>query len=145
MVGRYNPGGGGSGLDPALDAIVQAAAERLRQRFGIDVEIRFNSDRMSGGAFLNVPYSVAINAFSASLSKIRADALKYGSDADEDIAHIGADPNGDDVQILLRVYVDAKGLKDPTRANCTGSRPYMYIGASDLDDAMAKLDEAYDS
>ena len=41
-----------TGLTPKLDQMVQRAAEALRDLFGRDVEIRFNSDRMSGGAFL---------------------------------------------------------------------------------------------
>jgi hypothetical protein len=145
MVAGFNPGGGRSGLDPRLDAIVVEAAERLRARYGIDVEIRFNSNRLSGGAFLNLPFSVGIKALSVSITNLRDLAAKYGGDADEDIARMGVDPDGGDDQIVLRVYVDATGLKDPTRANCTGSRPYMYIAASDLDDAIAKLDDAYDS
>jgi len=145
MVAGYNPGGGRSGLDPKLDAIVVEAAERLRARYGIDVEIRFNSDRLSGGAYLNVPFSVGITALSVSITNLRMLAAKYGEDAEEDIARLGVDPNGGDGQIILRVYVDAKGLKDPTLANCEGSRPYMYVDASDLDDAITKLDEAYDA
>lgn len=46
------PGGGMTGATPTLDAMVASAAEALRELFGRDVEIRFNSDRMSGGAFL---------------------------------------------------------------------------------------------
>ena len=145
MVAGYNPGGGRTGMDPKLDAIVVEAAERLRARYGIDVEIRFNSDRQSGGAYLNVPFSVGVVAQSVSITELRRLAAKYGEDAQEDIARMGVDPDGGDGQIVLRVYVDAKGLKDPTRANCTGSRPYMYVAASDLDDAIAKLDDAYDS
>ena len=41
-----------TGATPDLDAMVASAAEALRRLFGRDVEIRFNADRMSGGAFL---------------------------------------------------------------------------------------------
>lgn len=46
------PGGGMTGATPQMDRMVARAAEALRDLFGRDVEIRFNSDRMSGGAFL---------------------------------------------------------------------------------------------
>ena len=46
------PGGGYSGITPELDAEVVKAATLLHERAGKDIEIRFNSDRMSGGAYL---------------------------------------------------------------------------------------------
>lgn len=48
-------GGGYRGLTDELDAMVARAAELLRETFGQDVEIRFNSDRRSGGAWLVTP------------------------------------------------------------------------------------------
>lgn len=45
-------GGGYQGLTAELDAVVQQAAERLQEAYGMDVVIRFNSDRASGGAWL---------------------------------------------------------------------------------------------
>ena len=48
----YIVGGGYSGSTKELDATVQKAAEALVKAFGIPVQIRFNSDRMSGGAWL---------------------------------------------------------------------------------------------
>jgi hypothetical protein len=45
-------GGGYSGVTAELDAVVSQAAEQLAQAYGMDVEIRFNSDRESGGAWL---------------------------------------------------------------------------------------------
>jgi len=49
------PGGGYEGLTTELDASVAEAADLLASHFGTDVEIRFNSDRLSGGAWLNLP------------------------------------------------------------------------------------------
>jgi hypothetical protein len=49
------PGGGYSGATADLDALVADAAELLRDAFGMDIEIRFNSDRESGGAWLKTP------------------------------------------------------------------------------------------
>jgi hypothetical protein len=45
-------GGGYSGRSDELDATVQRAAEMLRDAYGLPVVIRFNSDRLSGGAWL---------------------------------------------------------------------------------------------
>jgi hypothetical protein len=48
-------GGGWSGVTAELDEVVQQAAEALAAAYGKDIEIRFNSDRHSGGAFLRTP------------------------------------------------------------------------------------------
>lgn len=45
-------GGGHTGASESLDATVARAAELLSDAFDRDVEIRFNSDRRSGGAWL---------------------------------------------------------------------------------------------
>lgn len=48
-------GGGWSGVTAELDDVVLQAAEALAAAYGRDIEIRFNSDRHSGGAFLRTP------------------------------------------------------------------------------------------
>jgi hypothetical protein len=55
-------GGGYQGLTAELDAVVQQAAERLQAAYGMDVVIRFNSDRASGGAWLRTHDHDAIGA-----------------------------------------------------------------------------------
>jgi hypothetical protein len=45
-------GGGYSGVTADLDEVVRQAADQLAQAYGMDIEIRFNSDRESGGAWL---------------------------------------------------------------------------------------------
>lgn len=45
-------GGGYRGMTAELDSVVARAAETLREAYAMDVTIRFNSDRRSGGAFL---------------------------------------------------------------------------------------------
>lgn len=47
------PGGGYSGFTEDLDEQVKKAALALQTAFRDDVEIRFNSGRRSGGAFIN--------------------------------------------------------------------------------------------
>jgi hypothetical protein len=51
-VGGFFPGGGYSGETKELDDLVQQAAELLAAAFGLAVEIRFNSNRKSGKAFV---------------------------------------------------------------------------------------------
>ncbi|MFA5559241.1 MAG: hypothetical protein WDA59_07310 [Methanofastidiosum sp.] len=46
------PGGGYSGKTKELDDLVEQAAKLMQQIFNQDIEIRFNSDRKSGKAFL---------------------------------------------------------------------------------------------
>lgn len=48
-------GGGWSGVTAELDEVVLQAAEALAGAYGRDIEVRFNSDRHSGGAFLRTP------------------------------------------------------------------------------------------
>ena len=48
-------GGGYQGITRELDETVAEAAALPGQAYGQDVEIRFNSDRESGGAFLRTP------------------------------------------------------------------------------------------
>lgn len=49
------PGGGMDGKTPELNAIIDAAAKAMDAEFDRDVEIRFNADRLSGGAWLVTP------------------------------------------------------------------------------------------
>jgi len=46
------PGGGYEGITKRLDKTVQRAAEWLKNTFDLPVEIRFNSSRLSGGAYI---------------------------------------------------------------------------------------------
>jgi hypothetical protein len=55
-------GGGYQGLTAELDAVVQEAAERLQDAYGMDVVIRFNSNRASGGAWLRTHEHDGISA-----------------------------------------------------------------------------------
>lgn len=48
-------GGGYRGYTEQLDAVVREAAGALAHAYGADIEIRFNSDRESGGAWLKTP------------------------------------------------------------------------------------------
>ncbi len=48
----YLAGSGFSGKTEGLDSFIQKEAEILQNLFGKDVVIRFNSDRLSGAAFI---------------------------------------------------------------------------------------------
>lgn len=48
----YLVGAGGTGKTEELDNLVQAAAEKLCELFNVDITIRFNTNRKSGGAFV---------------------------------------------------------------------------------------------
>lgn len=74
-------GGGWQGITAELDGIVAHAAEVLAAAYGLDVEVRFNSDRESGGAFLVTPDrrngDVGIGA-----SLVTADCRRVGRSAE---------------------------------------------------------------
>jgi hypothetical protein len=55
-------GGGYEGATPDLDAIVAEGGRVLAEAYGMDVTIRFNSDRESGGAFLRTHEKDSIGA-----------------------------------------------------------------------------------
>lgn len=72
QVGMWSPGGGYSGCTNKLDDYVATAAQLLEQHFQRDIEIRFNSDRKSGGAFFKgLPFSVGVNATLWNLAESR--------------------------------------------------------------------------
>lgn len=48
----YLVGSGGQGLTEELDQTVEEAARHLSELFGVDITIRFNTNRKSGGAFV---------------------------------------------------------------------------------------------
>lgn len=49
----YLVGAGVTGKTPELDEVVQDAAEALKKEFNVDIVIRFNTNRKSGGAYLD--------------------------------------------------------------------------------------------
>jgi hypothetical protein len=64
------PGGGYSGATASLDQAVQKAAQALAELTGFDIEIRFNSHRKSGGAYLKgIDGTIGIGARQASATE----------------------------------------------------------------------------
>lgn len=82
-VSGYIVGGGCAGLTQQLDETVKRQAEWLREQFpGYDVQIRFNSDRKSGGAFIESSHTldgIVYIKLGASLrnSKSKEDAARF--------------------------------------------------------------------
>jgi len=134
-------GGGYSGETPELDATVQQAAEALADAFGRSVEIRFNSDRRSGGAWLrdNFPglqanTRVGINA---GLRHIRPKGLTDAEWYDKSIAEIRALPE----EIVIRSMVDGDILKAGIKVNDTGD-PLGWHSLGQLNVPHATVEEA---
>lgn len=64
-------GCGYSGITKDLDDIVLKAAELLKEKFNKDIEIRFNSDRYSGGAWVKDDKQNCSVGLGARLSNIK--------------------------------------------------------------------------
>ena len=114
-------GGGGHGLTPELDAAVDEAALSMAERFGTNVEIRFNSDRRRGGAWLvthpgkNSVWDNTWVGINAQLSRTRAEAEAnagpghYSWDDDDEWARY---LDGCDGQVHITVRVSEEALRD---------------------------------
>lgn len=122
-------GGGYRGLTPELDQTVEGAGSALAEHFGTDVEVRFNSDRRSGGAWLvthpgekgtSANTWVGINARQA---RTRAEA-----EADERLRAAFDYEEGEwqgylascDGQVHIEVLVRGEALRDLSLANEEG-------------------------
>lgn len=108
-------GNGYSGLTKRLDDTVIEAAKLLAAEFGRDVEIRFNSDRRSGGAWLKNSgkgfdgnCQVGLNA---GLYKIGANDIPWESSR-EYREKIEALPD----KLVISTYIRASALNDPAMA-----------------------------
>jgi len=99
------PGGGMTGATAELDALVGAAAAWLAATFDRDVQVRFNSDRQSGGAWVEVPSNdpfcqVGITAY----------LPRHGAaDPDRRTGPSGEPP-------VVQLYAKASQLIDPAEA-----------------------------
>jgi hypothetical protein len=68
-------GAGCKGATPEVDRLVVRAAKMLAKAYGLDVEIRFNTDRRSGGAWLRDIEDADAIGLCANLQKQRPDGL----------------------------------------------------------------------
>jgi hypothetical protein len=139
----YVAGGGYSGADEDLDATVAQAAELLAAAYNMDVTIRFNSDRQSGGAFLKTHEvdavgrnsEVGINAGRRrTRDALERTAARYGLTVEEWCTPEEiADADG---SLYVAVYLSATSLTDPSLANSGGSRPYLHMQMPDVETAV---------
>lgn len=147
-VGMYRPGGGYSGITPDLDAKVVEIARAMESEFARNIEIRFNSDRLSGGAYIKgLPESVGVGAKLWSLSEMRRDFQKYGhldsgGTFRDWCARRGVEYSGFENQITLDVVISAEFLRDPADATeGNAGHRYAYIQAASVQDAIRMLKE----
>jgi hypothetical protein len=122
-------GGGYRGLTKELDDTVAQEAELLSALFNRDVEIRFNSDRESGGAWLkNSLEGLEANCQVGLNAGLRP--IKPAGMSDEDfrikssLEFIRSQPK----ELYIETYVSASCLKDPSLAkHGTDNDPYCLV------------------
>jgi hypothetical protein len=115
VVGGFVVGGGHSGATAELDTAVDNAAKALRDSFGRDVEIRFNSDRKSGGAWLVTHPGhewgntwVGITAVQLP-SREEAQRSRFASDTQAFREYVARC----DGKVHLKVYISGEALRNP--------------------------------
>lgn len=87
-VHNYIVGGGWRGCSNELDTVVMREAEFLRDHYHINVTIRFNSNRLSGGAWLIDSKKDGIGSNSSiglGASLVTATACNFIGREDEDV------------------------------------------------------------
>lgn len=138
-IGAYFCGNGYEGSTRELDDTVKRQADLLATTFSRDVEIRFNSDRQSGGAWLkNSLEGFAGNCqvgFNAGLRPI-------GLDRTHDMPHEEYMRLWRELpkEIYIATYAKAEVLKDPSLANSGNEDSrYCYLIHKSIDEALAWL------
>lgn len=126
------PGGGYSGSTDDLDLLVARAAVLLADEYGADVQIRFNSDRRSGGAWLKDGAQDTTIGLCAGYRKDRG-GLTMEQMLDLSRAEYNALPD----RLVIDTYVSARALRDVTLAEqgFEGSR-YSYLDHLTLEAGM---------
>jgi hypothetical protein len=142
-------GGGYRGLTPELDSAVDEAAASMAERFGSDVEIRFNSDRRRGGAWLVThPEDDGLGnntwvGISAQLARTREEAEK-----DQTIrrAYKGHDSEWQryldscDGKVHISVYVSEEALRDRSLGRPIYGQRSAKVFEREVPDVAAAID-----
>ena len=136
------PGGGIRGLTDELDALVMEAAERLRTQVGADIQVRYNSDRKSGGAYLMPESKYGTIGVNAGLYPPSREDL--GMTIDQWLDRVMT-PEGKawakslPLHLEIHTYVHVGVLRDPSLADQGSSigQPYSYRKHDSLDAAFA--------
>lgn len=143
MVTYGMAGGGYVGATEALDATVMRAAEMLREAYGMDVTIRFNSDRESGGAWLvthavdgidaNAEVGICADVMTEQgRARLERSIDRYGWD-DHLQQILDERPAGD-----VRIYAHLSGAaRDALARAQSGGMSYYHRPARDLESALA--------
>lgn len=146
-------GSGVSGTTAELDAVVKEAAEGLRALYGLDVVIRFNSDRYSGGAWLkhdtghwlSSDAAVGITACLITQERIDATLRKYPEWAEDGYPERGP---GIYISIGLATAVMhdvADAPEDEWRhAQGLDGKPKVWGGADTVDEALRTVSRLVD-
>ncbi len=137
-------GGGYSGLTDELDATVARAAELLRDAFEWDVEIRFNSDRESGGAWLVTPQrSDFWRNCEVSLGAQLVPLMKGGYDPERFLELIRAEQDALPREVRVSSSMNEGVMRDPSLipadANDGTNGRSWYEGHSTLEDGIRHL------
>jgi hypothetical protein len=121
---RYLVGSGYNGETKELDETVQQAAKLLEKTFNRDVEIRFNSNRRSGGAWLKN----SLPGFSGN-------------------CQIGLNAGINNDGIYISTYVKESALKNPALCNAGFliEQKYCWLYHNTLNDAINWLKENVDT
>jgi len=143
--GAYFCGNGYEGTTKELDDTVKREAELLTTTFKRDIEIRFNSDRESGGAWLkNSLEGFAGNCQVGLGAGIRA--IKPEGMSREDWVHNSTREfrNSQPKKLYITSYAKASALKDHSLANDGYSEPISYRFHQSVGEALAWLIENVD-
>lgn len=136
----YFCGDGYAGLTKELDDTVKREAELLATTFNRDIEIRFNSDRESGGTWLkNSLKGFAGNCQVSLGAELRPKGLKPkppNMSHEEYMRQWRTLPK----ELYIDTYVDQSALKDQSLANSgTDDSRYCWLHHKSVDEGLAWL------
>lgn len=137
----YFCGNGYEGLTEELDDIVKREAELLTTTFNRDIEIRFNSDRESGGAWLkNSLEGFAGNCqvgLGAGIRTVKPEGMSR-----DDWVHNSTRQFRDSQpkELYIDTYVKQSALKNPSLADSgLDDSRYCFLHHKSVDQALAWL------
>ena len=114
-------GAGYEGATEELDRLVVRAAKMLWKAYSLDVEIRFNTDRRSGGAWLKIGEDADLCGLCVGLRKQRPDGLTDQQWWAMPRPEYYALPD----DLYIDTYIDARCCADPVIVN-EGNPGYRY-------------------
>lgn len=133
-------GGGYNGITQELDAVVEEAAKLLLATFNSDIEIRFNSNRRSGGAWLKNGiegiWGNATIGITAGIIHIQPEDMNDNEWFSSPFSFRESQPE----KIMICIYVKRRALKDKNLApydnfhkdDSPENEPYVYLELPDV-------------